>query len=108
MRIIPILLLILLISAIVLPVAAEDPDYDDMLNKTQNLNIIVPEKGTAVIGTKESMMEYLDWLNACSDAMNAFSDKVMNVFGLGNTTYAQEMKETLETGRALSPARTGK
>ena len=78
MRIIPILLLILLISAIVLPVAAEDSDYDDMLNKTQKLNIIVPEKGTAVMGTKESMLEYVDWLNASSDALNAFFDKIMN------------------------------
>lgn len=108
MRIIPILLLILLISAIVLPVAAEDPDYDDMLKKAQNLNVTVPEKGTAMMGTKESMVEYLDWLNACSDAMITFIDDVMGVFGVQNTSYAQDMKKTLETGRTLSPARTGK
>jgi hypothetical protein len=108
MRIIPILLLMLLISAIVLPVCAEDPDYDEMLKKAQNLNITVPEKGTALMGTKESMMEYLDWLNACSDAMITFIDDVMGVFGVQNTSYAQDMKKTLETGRTLSPARTGK
>jgi len=108
MRIIPILLLMLLISAIVLPVCAEDPDYDEMLKKAQNLNVTVPEKGTALMGTKESMMEYLDWLNACSDAMITFIDDVMGVFGVQNTSYAQDMKKTLETGRTLSPARTGK
>ena len=108
MRIVPILLLILLISAIVLPVAAEDPNYEDMLKKAQKLNITVPEKGTALMGTKESMTEYLDWLNTCSDAMITFIDDVMNVFGVGNTSYAQDMKKTLETGRTLSPARTGK
>ena len=108
MRIIQILLLILLISAIVLPVAAEDPKYEDMLKKAQNLNVTVPEKGTALMGTKESMGEYLDWLNACSDAMITFVDDVMKVFGVGNTPYAQDMKKTLETGRTLSPARTGK
>ena len=108
MRIIPILLLILLISAIVQPVCAEDPDYEEMLKKAQNLNITVPEKGTALMGTKESMTEYLDWLNACSDAMITFIDDVMNVFGVGNTPYAQDMKKTLETGRTLSPARTEK
>ena len=108
MRIVPILLLILLISSIVLPVAAEDPNYEDMLKKAQNLNITVPEKGTALMGTKESMTEYLDWLNASSDAMITFIDDVMNLFGVGNTSYAQDMKKTLETGRALSPARTGK
>ena len=98
----------LLIGAIVLPVCAEDPDYEDMLKKAQNLNITVPEKGTALMGTKESMMEYLDWLNACSDAMITFIDDVMGVFGVQNTSYAQDMKKTLETGRTLSPARTGK
>ena len=98
MRIIPILLLMLLISAIVLPVCAEDPDYDEMLKKAQNLNITVPEKGTALMGTKESMMEYLDWLNACSDAMITFIDDVMGVFGVQNTSYAQDMKKTLEMG----------
>jgi hypothetical protein len=108
MRIIPILLLMLLISAIVLPVCAEDPDYEEMLKKAQNLNITVPEKGTALMGTKESMMEYLDWLNACSDTMIIFIDDVMGVFGVQNTSYAQDMKKTLETGRTLSPARTGK
>jgi len=108
MRIVPILLLILLISAIVLPVAAENPNYEDILKKAQNLNITVPEKGTALMGTKESMTEYLDWLNASSDALITFIDDVMNLFGVGNTSYAQDMKKTLETGRTLSPPRTGK
>lgn len=108
MRIIPIFLLMLLIGAIVLPVCAEDPGYEEMLKKAQNLNVTVPEKGTALMGTKVSMWEYLDWLNACSDAIITFIDDVMNVFGVGNTSYAQDMKKTLETGRSLSPARTGK
>ena len=108
MKIIPILLLILLISAIVLPAGAEDPNYEDMLKKAQNLNVTVPEKGNALMGTKESMTEYLDWLNACSDAMITFIDDVMDVFGVGNTSYVQEMKKTLETGRTLSPVKTGK
>jgi len=106
-KFIPMLLLILLINAIVLPVAAEDAGYEDMLKKAQNLNVTVPEKGTALMGTKESMGEYLDWLNACSDAIITFIDDVMNVFGVGNTSYAQDMKKTLETGRTISPARTG-
>ena len=108
MRIVPILLFILLIRAIVLPVAAEDPHYEDMLKKAQNLNITVPEKGTALMGTKESMMEYLNWLNASSDTMITFIDDVMNVFGVSNTSYAQDMKKILEKGRPLAPARMGK
>jgi hypothetical protein len=108
MRIIPILLLTFLISAIVLPVGAEAPNYDDMLKKAQNLNVTVPEKGSAVLGTKESMTEYLGWLNACTAVMITFVNDVMDVFGVGNTPYAQNMKNTLEKGQNLSPARTGK
>lgn len=107
MKIFPLLLFILLISAIILPAGAEDPDYDDMLKKTENLNITVPEKGTALLGTKESMTQYLDWMNASTEALITFVNNVLDVFGLGNTSYAQDMKKTLESGKTLSPARTG-
>jgi hypothetical protein len=107
MRIIPVLLFILLLGAIVLPAGAEDTSYDDMLKNAENLNITVPEKGTALLGSQESMTEMVDWLNACTYTMITFVNDVMNVFGVGNTPYAQNMKETLEKGRSLSSARTG-
>ena len=107
MKIFPLLLFILLISAIVLPAGAEDPNYDDMLKKTENLNITVPEKGTALLGTKESMTQYLDWMNASTEAMITFVNNVLDVFGLGNTSYAQDLKKTLESGRTLSPNKPG-
>lgn len=108
MRIIPILLLTILIITIVLPAGAEDPDNGDMLKKVQNLNVTVPEKGTALLGTKESMTEYVDWLNASYEAMITFVNDVMDALGIGNTSYAQNLKKTLETGADLSPGRTGK
>ncbi|MDP2796310.1 MAG: hypothetical protein Q8N94_02210 [Methanoregula sp.] len=109
MRILLLLLCVLLLCVLVLPAgAAEDPHYDDMLKKARNLNVTLPEKGTALLGSKESMTEMVDWLNACTDAMITFVNAVMDVFGAGNTSFAQNMKKTLETGRTLSPARTGK
>lgn len=106
MKFFPLLMFILLISAIVLPAGAEDPNYDDMLKKTQNLNVTVPEKGTALLGTKESMTQYLDWMNASTEALITFVNNVLDVFGLGNTSYAQDMKKTLESGKTLTPAST--
>ena len=108
LRIFPILIFILLISAIVLPSGAEDPNYDDMLKKAQNLNVTIPEKGTALLGTKESMTEYLDLLNAYTDVMITFVNDVMDVFGVGDTPYAQNLKKILGSGRTISPAVPGK
>ncbi|MDO8872206.1 MAG: hypothetical protein Q7V05_05695 [Methanoregula sp.] len=108
MRIIPILFLTFLISAIVLPVGAEDTYYDNMLKKAQELNVTVPEKGTALMGSKESMNEYLDWLNALTSAIITLVNDVMDVFGVGDTPYAQNMTNILEKGRTLSPDGMGK
>ena len=107
LRIFPLLLFILLISAIVLPAGAEDPNYDDILKKTRNLNITVPEKGTALLGTKESMTNYLDWLNASAEAMITFVNNVLDAFGLSNTSYVQDLTKILKSGFTSSPARTG-
>lgn len=107
MKIFPLLLSLLLFSAIVLPTAAEDADYDDLLKKTQNLNVTVPEKGTALLGTKESMTDYLDWLNASAYAMITFVDNVLDAFGLSNTSYAQDLTKILKSGFSPKPARTG-
>jgi hypothetical protein len=107
-KIFPLLLIILLISAIVLPAGAEDPDYDNMLKKTQSLNITVPEKGTAVLGSKESMTQYIYWMNDSTDALFNLVNNVFDVFGLGNTSYAQDMKKALESGLALTPDSTEK
>jgi hypothetical protein len=107
-KLFPILLFILLISAIVFPAAAEDPDFEDMLKKAQNLNVTIPQKGNALLGTQESMTEYLDWLNANTDSIINLVNDVMDVLGIGNTSYAQDFKNMLETGRTLSPARVAK
>ncbi|MHB8164355.1 MAG: hypothetical protein ACYDDV_08400 [Methanoregula sp.] len=107
MKIFPLLLSLLLISAIVLPVGAEDVNYDDLLKKTRNLNVTVPEKGTALLGTKNSMTDYLDWLNASAYAMITFVDDVLDAFGLSNTSYAQDLTKILKSGFTPSPSRTG-
>ena len=108
MRILPFLLCVMLLCVVVLPAGAADTSYEDMLKKAQNLNVTVPQKGTAPLGSQESMTEMVDWLNACTDSMLTFVNDIMNVFGIGNMPYTQNLTKTLEEGAAISPARTGK
>jgi hypothetical protein len=37
----------------------------------------------------------MDWLNSCTDAILSLFRDVMNLFGLGNTSYSQQMTKTL-------------
>jgi hypothetical protein len=97
-------MLIIILLVLVLPVAVSGTSDDEMLKKAQNLNITVPQKGTSMSGTKESMTEMMDWLNACTDAILSLFRDVMNLFGLGNTSYSQQMTKTLGQGANLSKA----
>ncbi|WAC04433.1 MAG: hypothetical protein OS112_08150 [Methanoregula sp.] len=84
------------------PTSAAGSADDDIINKAQSLNVTVPQKGTALPGTKESMTEMMEWLNACVDAILSLVHDVMNVLGISNTTYAQDMTKTLEQGKTMS------
>lgn len=104
MKVLPLLLLSLIIGVLVLPgsTVAATSLYEDQLNKTQNLNLILPEKGTALLGTKESMSEMTDWLVASSYVLIRFFNDTMMVLGLNNTSYAMNMTETLEKGMTIT------
>jgi hypothetical protein len=105
MRVITLLLVTLLFCVMVLPAGAAE---DDMLKKVQNLNITVPQKGTALLGTKESLTQMVDWLNACSNAIITFFKDVMDVLGIRNTDYAKDITKTLEKGVPHTPVSPGK
>lgn len=107
MNTLPLLLFSLIIGALVLPIsaAAAQPPDADLLNKTQNLNLILPEKGTALLGTKESMTEMTDWLIACSYNLIRFFNDTMSVLGIDNTSYTQNMTKTLQNGMNIPAVR---
>jgi hypothetical protein len=107
MNILPLLLFSLIIGALVLPIsaAAAQPPDEDLLNKTENLNLFLPEKGTALLGTKESMTEMTDWLTACSYTLIRFFNDTMSVLGIDNTSYAQNMTKTLQNGMNIPAVR---
>ncbi|MDD1693672.1 MAG: hypothetical protein LUQ71_03010 [Methanoregula sp.] len=85
--------------------AADNPD-NDMLKNARNLNMTVPEKGNAVLGTRESMTEMLDWLNACSRVLITFFNDTMNLLGLSNTSYVKDMNKAFDTVMKSPPSIT--
>jgi len=102
MRILPLVFIVFISVVLAVPAPATGSADDDMVKKAQNLNVTVPQKGTALLGTQESMTEMTDWLNACVDAILSLDHDVMNVLGISNTTYAQDMTKTLEQGKTMS------
>jgi hypothetical protein len=108
MRIMPLVILLLISAVLVVPCSVAGSTDDEMLKKSQNLNVTVPQKGNAVLGTQYSMTQMTDWLNACSDAIISFVNDVMNMLGVGNTTYTHDMTKTLQQGTNLSKVMTKK
>jgi hypothetical protein len=88
------------------PVHAADPSDADMLKKAQNLNMTVPEKGNAVLGSQESMTDMVDWLNACSRALITFFNDTMNLLGLSDTSYVRDMNKAFDSVMVNPPAVT--
>lgn len=107
MRITPILLLAVMVCTLALPALAADNGNGDMLKKAQKINTTVPQKGTALLGTKQSMTDMSDWLNECSSAITSLVNDVMGLFGLGSTDYGKQMTQTLQKGVQPAPSARG-
>lgn len=108
MKLFPLFILLLISSFLILPAVAAGSADEDMLKKAQNLNITVPQKGDAMLGTQESMTQMVDWLNACVEAIMSFVNDVMKMLGISDTTYAHDLTKTLEQGANLSKSMTKK
>jgi uncharacterized protein (UPF0210 family) len=102
MRFLPLVFIVFISVVLMVPAMAAGSADDDMVKKAQNLNITVPQKGTALLGAQESMTQMTDWLNACVDTIVSLVHDVTNVLGISDTTYAQDMTKTLEQGKTMS------
>jgi len=108
MKLLPLFILLLITSFLILPAAAAGSTEEDMLKKAQNLDVTVPQKGDAMLGTQGSMTQIVDWLNACVEAIMSFVNDVMKMLGISDTTYAHDLTKTLEQGTNLSKSMTKK
>jgi hypothetical protein len=102
MRILPLVFIVFISVVLAFPATAAGSADGDMVKKAQNLNVTVPQKGTALLGTQGSMTQMTDWLNACVDAILSLVHDFTNVLGISNTTYTQDMTKTLEQGKTMS------
>lgn len=97
----PLVFIVFISVVLAFPAMAAGSADDARVKKAQNLNITVPQKGTALLGTQESMTQMTDWLNAFVDAILSLFHDFTNVLGINNTTYAQDMTKTLEQGKTM-------
>jgi hypothetical protein len=102
MRILPLVFIVFISVVLTVPATAAGSADDDMVKKAQNLNVTVPQKGTALLGTQESMTQMTGWLNVCVDTIVSLVHDVTNVLGISDTTYAEDMTKTLEQGKIMS------
>ncbi|AGB02100.1 hypothetical protein [Methanoregula formicica] len=102
----PVLLIVFVVVPVFFlsPVQAADLSEDELLRNAQNLSLEVPEKGTALLGSQESMGEMVEWLNACSRALIGFFNDTMNLLGLSNTSYVKDMNKAFEPVLKNPPA----
>jgi len=102
----PVLLVVFVVASVLFlsPVQAADLSEDELLRNAQNLSLEVPEKGTAPLGSQESMVEMVEWLNATSRALIGFFNDTMNLLGLSNTSYVKDMNKVFEPVLKNPPA----
>ncbi|HEX3002407.1 MAG TPA: hypothetical protein VHN82_08605 [Methanoregula sp.] len=94
----PVLSVVFVVAVILFfsPVQAADLSEDELLRNAQNLSLKVPEKGTAPLGSQESMVQMMEWLNATSRTLAGFFNETMNMFGLSNTSYVKDMNKAFD------------
>lgn len=102
----PVLLVVFVVASVFLlsPVQAADMSEDEMLRNAQNLSLAVPPTGTAPLGSQESMVEMVEWLNAASRALIGFFNDTMNLLGLSNTSYVKDMNKAFDPVLKNPPA----
>jgi hypothetical protein len=94
----PVILFVFVVATVLFlsPVQAADLSEEELLRNAENLSLEVPDKGTAPLGSQESMVEMVEWLNACSRALIGFFNDTMNLLGLSNTSYVKDMNKVFD------------
>lgn len=103
-RLVPLIVFLVATLLLLSPVQAADLSEDELLRNAQNLSLEVPEKGTAPLGSQESMVEMVEWLNATSRALIGFFNDTMNLLGLSNTSYVKDMNKAFDPMLKNPPA----
>jgi hypothetical protein len=54
------------------------------------------------------MTEMIDWLNDCSESLLLLFTDIMDIFGISNAPYVQNLSKVLAYGTNQTPARAAK
>jgi len=67
---------------------------------------VPPPSHTAVLGSKEYMRQYQNWLDNKTNFLPGYFDSIMNFFGMANTTITQNMNSVMNCGLAESKGKS--
>ena len=76
----PLFVVLLIILGMCAPVLAE-PQGQDILTGVKNITVVMPTTGTALMGSKESMADYQNYLNDCTGVIISLSNQILVIFG---------------------------
>jgi len=71
---------------------------DDIIKKASDLTLPVPTRGSAMLGTNESMNEYRGSLLDSANSLIAFFMQIMSLFGMSDAAGTQNMMDTFQSG----------
>jgi hypothetical protein len=100
MKLTRVVVILLLCSGMMVPVFADSDERN--LSTFVNQTISVPPTGTAPLGSKESMGDYQAWLDECSSAAMAYSNSVLEYFGIHGFYWGDYKKTSVTTVQATA------
>ncbi len=81
---------------------------EDIVKKASDLTLPVPTRGSAVLGTNESIIEYHGSLLDSANSLIAFFMQIMSLFGMSDSAVTQNMQDTFQSGLPLGYGSTGR
>jgi hypothetical protein len=98
MKVSAIFLICVILSFFLIPAAQAQ---EDLVKTAQRVSVTPQPPSTAILGTKESMYQYEDWLNSSIAPLISLFNQIMTLFGLQNTSYTQKMQDAFQMGLHL-------
>jgi len=86
-RIIPFVIVMVCFASLIMPVSSQSPE-ESILEAVKNISITVPQTGTDILDTGESMTQYLGWLEEIADALITFSNDLLRLFGMEELNWS--------------------
>jgi len=90
MKFIPIVIILVVIICLCISCAPAQTD-EGLLNNITKVTLVVPPTGTAILGSKEYMYEYQNWLVECANRLVNYSNEILTIFHINGINWNQNL-----------------